>query len=62
MLEQIQVLLFQKLAILLLWVAVVDNKSLAAILLQQAAQAAEQAVLLLLLQVLQLHNLVKILE
>jgi hypothetical protein len=62
MLEQIQVLLFQELVLSLPWVAVADNKSLAAILLQQAAQAAEQAVLLLLLQVLQLHNLVKILE
>jgi hypothetical protein len=62
MLEQIQVLLFQKLALSLPWVAAADNKSLVVILLQQAAQAAEQAVPLLLLQVLQLYNLVKILE
>jgi hypothetical protein len=62
MLEQIQVLLFQEVVLSLPSVAAADNKSLVVILLQQAAQAAEQAVPLLLLQVLQLHNLVKILE
>jgi hypothetical protein len=62
MLEQIQVLLFQELVLLLPLAVVVDNKMVEPILPRLADLVVVLAELLLLQQVLQLHNLVKILE